>query len=151
MSANPAHYNAADHLRFEQYAGALRNAGAGLGPCPGLPPDGYRQSFCLGNKYAPLPEHYPQLFFAGQNHASAQRTGLGEVSMSESAFGNMLSVIQVAHSNAHAQNPGPAYYNRGSTDVEMEAENNVVTPDDVPEEGEYEEEEDNGFNADQAN
>ncbi|KAJ6503142.1 hypothetical protein DFH09DRAFT_1440443 [Mycena vulgaris] len=90
MSANPAHYNTADRLRFEQYAEALRAAGAGLGPFPGLPPPGYRESFRLSQRFAPVPEDYPSLFGTPEQHAAVPNSTSADVAMSTAAFSPML-------------------------------------------------------------
>ncbi|KAJ7752439.1 hypothetical protein DFH07DRAFT_1031658 [Mycena maculata] len=87
MSSNPAHYNTADHVEWERYASNLHKAGAGVGPVPGLPPRGYRECFILTQKFAPLPEHYPNLFIG---KADQPAKAPGEVLMSEGAFGSML-------------------------------------------------------------
>ncbi|KAJ7667319.1 hypothetical protein B0H17DRAFT_1210301 [Mycena rosella] len=87
MSANPRHYNIADRANFENYADTLRQFGAGLGPFPGNPPVGYRESFRLGHKYAPVPEDYPHLF---TKDTEVSRTAAADVSMSAAALGTIL-------------------------------------------------------------
>ncbi|KAJ7166208.1 hypothetical protein C8R46DRAFT_1035477 [Mycena filopes] len=70
MSSNPAHYNVNDVLRFENYADALRNFGAGVGPFPGPTPTGYREFFLIRHRYAPVPEDFDKLI-AGQDQRKA--------------------------------------------------------------------------------
>ncbi|KAJ7752250.1 hypothetical protein DFH07DRAFT_941520 [Mycena maculata] len=105
MSSNPAHYNTADRVEWERYASNLHKAGAGMGPVPGLPPRGYRECFILTQKFAPLPEHYPNLFIG---KADQPAKAPGEVLMSEGAFGSMLeSQHRFVHAVlAHTANQG---------------------------------------------
>ncbi|KAJ7495191.1 hypothetical protein FB451DRAFT_1213547 [Mycena latifolia] len=123
MSANPRHYNIADRANFENYADALRQFGAGLGPYPGEPPIGYREFFRVGHKYAPVPEDYPHLF---RKEAEVLRTATADVSMSAAALGTILesqqklmhSVIAMNHMVKRESHPAydnrPAHFNRGN-------------------------------------
>ncbi|KAJ7686993.1 hypothetical protein B0H17DRAFT_1136502 [Mycena rosella] len=121
MSANPRHYNIADRTNFENYADALRQFGAGLGPFPGNPPVGYRESFRLGHKYAPVPEDYPHLF---TKDTEVPRTAAADISMSAAALGTILeaqhkmthsviSISQLTHGENKHDNR-PAYFNGGN-------------------------------------
>ncbi|KAJ6552296.1 hypothetical protein DFH09DRAFT_1319340 [Mycena vulgaris] len=85
------HYNTADRLRFEQYAEALQAAGAGLGPFPGLPPPGYRESFRLSQRFAPVPEDYPCLFGTPEQHVAVPSSASADVAMSTAAFSTTSS------------------------------------------------------------
>ncbi|KAJ7466069.1 hypothetical protein FB451DRAFT_1402472 [Mycena latifolia] len=91
MSANSRHYNTADRVNFENYADALRQCGAGLGPYPGEPPVGYRESFRMGHKYAPVPEDYQHLF---RKEPEVRHTHAADVSMSAAALGTILESQQ---------------------------------------------------------
>ncbi|KAJ6465272.1 hypothetical protein C8R45DRAFT_1106921 [Mycena sanguinolenta] len=106
-SANPAHYNTADRVRFENYVDALRNFGAGCGTFPGPTPPGYREHFRVLHRYAPLPEEYLWRMDQ-QTEAKAQLPpATAEVSMSSAALGTILSSQQklmkdvIAMSNTH--------------------------------------------------
>ncbi|KAJ7691989.1 hypothetical protein B0H17DRAFT_1133507 [Mycena rosella] len=90
MPANPAHYNTADHLRWEQYANALHSAGTGHGPFPGPTPTRYWECFRTTQKYAPLPEDYLALINSGDHNTGASAMASAEVSMSAAALGTML-------------------------------------------------------------
>ncbi|KAJ6523056.1 hypothetical protein B0H19DRAFT_1078032 [Mycena capillaripes] len=104
MSSNPAHYNTADRVRFENYADDLRNAGAGLGPYPGPPPPGYREFFRLGHKYAPVPEDYPHLLRNKEHQAVVPRTNAADVYMSAAALGTILDSQHKLMSSVIAMN-----------------------------------------------
>ncbi|KAJ7903983.1 hypothetical protein B0H13DRAFT_1881922 [Mycena leptocephala] len=127
MSANPAHYNTADRVRFENYADSLRNFGAGLGPFPGPTPTGYCKFFCMGHKYAPVLEDYPHLLTSATQpnsnqglHAtgadiSMSTAGLGIILDSQQKLFNLVLVInknqQFAPSRPHLYYR--SYFNRG--------------------------------------
>ncbi|KAJ7871550.1 hypothetical protein B0H13DRAFT_1895701 [Mycena leptocephala] len=109
MSANPAHYNTADRLRFENYADALRQYGAGFGPNPGPMPTGYREFFRVQNKYAPVPEDYTTLRTKAAYQAEVQRTAMADVSMSTAALGTILNSQFRLMNSVFAMNKKPDY------------------------------------------
>ncbi|KAJ7917252.1 hypothetical protein B0H13DRAFT_1870431 [Mycena leptocephala] len=131
MSANPAHYNTADRVRFENYADSLRSFGAGLGPFPGPTPTGYREFFRVGHKYAPVPEDYPHLLTSATQPNSNQgpHAAGADISMSTAGLGIILDSQQKLFNSVLAMNknqqfapsrPRPdyrSYFNRGYQNV----------------------------------
>jgi hypothetical protein len=109
MSANPAHYNTADRVRFENYADALRQYGAGFGPNPGPTPTGYREFFRVQHKYAPVPEDYTTLRTKAAYPAEVQRTAMADVSMSTAALGTILNSQHKLMNSVIAMNKKPDY------------------------------------------
>ncbi|KAJ7737228.1 hypothetical protein DFH07DRAFT_966523 [Mycena maculata] len=93
MSSNPVQYTPAQALDWEYYAGAFTGFLAG-GSYPGQPPVGYRECFKRTQRYAPLPEEYPeQVAKALQRKEASKRTGSSsgpDVAMSAVAFAAML-------------------------------------------------------------
>ncbi|KAJ7847677.1 hypothetical protein B0H13DRAFT_1907159 [Mycena leptocephala] len=127
MSANPAHYNTADRVRFENYADSLRNFGPGLGPFPGPTPTGYCEFFHVGHKYALVPEDYPHLLTSATQPNSNQglhATG-ADISMSTAGLGIILdsqqklfNLVLVMNKNQQFAPSRPrldyrSYFNRG--------------------------------------
>ncbi|KAJ7618850.1 hypothetical protein DFH06DRAFT_1342430 [Mycena polygramma] len=91
MSANPAHYNTADRVRFENYADHLRDHFAGRRSHPGPTPIGYREFFRIHHKYAPVPEDYAA---HAKAHAKVPRTQTADITMSAAALGTILDSQQ---------------------------------------------------------
>ncbi|KAJ7695210.1 hypothetical protein B0H17DRAFT_1198900 [Mycena rosella] len=90
MSANPAHYNTADRVRFKNYADNLCDAAVGMGPNPGLTPPGYREYFHVLHRYAPVLEDFPNLGRKDHQHTEIPCTPVAHVSMSAAALGTIL-------------------------------------------------------------